>query len=139
MAENTLVTEKIQAGKALIAAADTANVPLRAALWLYDSNEDSWALVLEAEPSAGLGLREFSRRLHKAVAMISDESDRRAAADLLVGDVALFTRPHPVAQMLRPSMGTAPSVALARLRNTAIGSQIVDGALLYRLERSQAV
>lgn len=97
----------------MVLAADDHNVPLRAAFWLYDGERDAWILILEAE--------------------------RRAALDLLLEDAALFTQPHPVAERLRPVLGRAKSVLLTRMRNTFVGGYIVEGAVLYRLERSQVM
>jgi hypothetical protein len=129
MAEATLVEGKLKAGETLVRAADRSKVPLRAAFWVYDSEEDLWRLVLESRPEAKLGPREFSQKLYEAVDAMTDAKQRAAARELLVSDVAVFTRPHPIAKMLRPSLGKARSVARTRLRN----------AVLYRLEPSQSL
>jgi hypothetical protein len=134
-----LVTEKVQAGERLVRAADAHSVPLRAALWVYDGGADTWTLALEADPKAGLGPLEFSRQLHRAVEAIPDERERDAVNDLLLGEVALFTRPHPIAKMLRPKLGQSVSVSRSRLANTLVSGYVVEGALLYRLERNQRV
>ena len=87
MAQAILVKEKIEAGEALVRAADAANVPLRAALWVYDNGEDRWSLALEAQPDQTTGPLAFSHQIHDAVRAIADEAQRAAALDLLLGDV----------------------------------------------------
>lgn len=139
MAEAALVTEKVQAGEWLVRAADAKKVPLRGALWVYDSGEDRWTLALEAKPTAKLGPREFSAALYEAVGAMKTAKQREAAKNLLLSDVVLFTRPHPIAQMLRPTLGKARSVSRTRLGNTTVGGYIVEGAVLYRLEPSQTL
>lgn len=139
MAEAALVREKVQAGAWLVRAADAGKVPLRAALWVYDSTEDQWTLVLESKPEKDMGPREFSTALHAAVAAMKNVRQRNAAQDLLLRDVVLFTRPHPIAERLRPSLGKAKSVARTRLGNTTVGGYIVEGAVLYRLESAQTL
>jgi hypothetical protein len=127
MAEAVLVAEKLDAGETLVRAADKGGVPLRAAFWVYDSEEDVWRLVLESRPQAKLGPREFSQKLSEAVDAMPNSKQRAIARELLLSDVSVFTRPHPLAKMLRPSLGKARSVARTRLRD----------AVLYRLEPSQ--
>ncbi|MBI5497112.1 MAG: hypothetical protein HY904_19005 [Deltaproteobacteria bacterium] len=139
MAQAALVSDLVDAGRDLVAAADAAGVPIRAALWLYDSHEDRWTLVIEAPPSPRLDKHDYALQLHQAVGSIPDPQRREAARDLLFGAVTLATKPHPVAQLLRPSLGQAASVLRARLSHTSVGQYIVEGAVLYRLERSQAV
>ncbi len=139
MADAALVTDKIEAGEALVRAADAASVPLRAALWLYDSDEDRWRLVLEADPTSGLGLRAFAQGLHDAVPRIKDVDLRRGATDLLIDDVLLAIHPHPITEMLRASLGASRSVFRTRLAKTRVGRVTVDGAYLYRLERLQTL
>jgi hypothetical protein len=129
MAQAALVNEKFDAGAALVRAADKAQVPLRAALWVYDGSEDRWRLALEATSSPSIGPLEFSQALHRAVDLIADDDERDRVRDLLLEDVELFTRPSPMAQQLRPQLGTARSVFRTRLQ----------GAVLYRLELSQAI
>jgi hypothetical protein len=139
MAETALVKEKLDAGEALVRAADGAGVPLRAALWVYDGGEDRWTLALETDPAQALGPLAFSRKLHDAVDGIADAAQRDSVRDLLLEDVELFTRPSPIAQMLRPRLGAAASVSRTRLRNTSVDGYVVEGAVLYRLEQNQAV
>jgi hypothetical protein len=139
MAEAALVNEKVQAGEWLVRAADRGKVPLRAALWVYDRGDDKWTLALEERADATLGPREFARSLYKAVEAITQVARREAAKHLLLRDVAVFTSPHPVAQMLRPALGKVKSVARTRLDGTTVGGYIVDGAFLYRLEAKQAL
>lgn len=139
MAQAELVNEDVLAGKWLVEAADRNHVPVRGALWLYNGDDERWTLVLEATPGEELRPLDFAQRLHDAVATIADARQRDAARQLLLGSVQLYTRPNPVAQLLRPSLGQAGSVSGTRLRNTAVGNYLVEGALLYRLEPSQAV
>ncbi len=137
MGEAALVKERIDAGRRLVAAADAAGVPVRAALWLYDRDQDRWSLVIEA--GAKMGLRQFAAHLHAVAAKMASAEERRLLRDLLLTDVRLFTQPHPVAQLLRPSLGTAASVARARVGGRTVGNYVIDDAVLYRLERGQAL
>lgn len=139
MAEAELVNDAIDAGRELVVAADQDQVPLRAAFWLLDGATKRWSLVLEEEPSAKLTLKDFAAALLSAIAKIADPRRRDAATDLMLGSVALATQPHPIAELLRGPLGTAKSVMRARLGGTRVGDAVVEGALLYRLEKAQAM
>jgi len=129
MAETALVAEKVDAGEWLIRAADKKGVPVRAAFWIFETAEDRWRLALEADPLRPIGLRDFARALHDAVAEIPAERKREAARELLLTDVSLYTQPYPPAKILRTSLGKAASVLRTKLSN----------AVLYRLEPSQTL
>jgi len=127
MADTPLVKEKIQAGGWLIRAADAKRVPLRAALWVFESDDDRWRLVLESAPKAKLGPLDFSKLLYAAATSIRSPLRRDAAIDLLIYDVAVYTHPHPLSKDLRPKLGKAANVSRTRMSD----------AVLYRLEAAQ--
>ncbi len=137
MGQTALVTEQVDAGDWIVAAADKAGVPLRAALWLLDGEQDSWRLILDANSDVERGPREFAQGLVDGFGMIENKEQREAAQDILLMSSALSTQPHPAAELLRASgLGKARSVTHARM--TVIGGQLLEGALLYRLESPQA-
>jgi hypothetical protein len=142
MAQAALVNEKIESGAALVRARDRAKVPLRAAYWLYDSSDDVWRLILEAMPDkvGKIGpMMRFSQSIHDAVANIPSVTERESVSDLLVEDVELYTRPSPIAQHLRPSLGQAATVYQWRMRNSMVNGYLIEGVLLYRLEPGQTI
>lgn len=137
MGHAPLVDAKAEAGRRLVRFADDHGVAIRAALWLYDQGEDRWSLVLEA--GKPMGLREFARALSALLPWVEDPVEREEMRELLITDVRLFTKPHPVAQMLRPTLGKASSVNRTRVSGRTQGNYVIDDALLYRLERDQVL
>jgi hypothetical protein len=140
MVASELVNEDaLNTGRALLAAADQDRVPVRAAFWLYDSDRQRWTLVLEADPEADLSEREFAVSLFAAARKIPDEQTRSAALSLLMGPLTMSTTPHPLAEVLRPMLGSAKSVFRTRLADTRVGDAWIEGAVLYRLDPKQVL
>jgi hypothetical protein len=132
MAKDEMVSqEDVDAARALLDAAKRTGVPIRGAMWLYDSHEDRWELVLESgDPKAGI--RAFADRLLSAVAMIPDERTRRSAQRILLGPARISNSPHPIAELLRRAL-PGVNVDGTKLRDTTVGGYVIEGALLFQL------
>jgi hypothetical protein len=79
MAETALVGSDIDTGRLLVDQLRRAQVPLRAAAWVYESANEEWRLYLVTPVSRG-DLREAYLKV--AVAMLADDESKERFKDI---------------------------------------------------------
>lgn len=130
MAEETVVKEAltdemIAAGAELTRTLDRARWPIVAALWLFESENNHWRLLL-ASPSVD---EEGPRESYKHVS----EALRALHPAVPLESVKVVPSDDPIVSVFRSAYRTAASVEGRRLFRSAINGHFVDDAYVYRL------
>ena len=131
MAEDTVVKEylskeMIEAGEGLVRELDRRQWPVEDALWLYDSENNRWKLVISSPRVDTDGplrsyeiIRDSLQQVPQAIGAIS------------FFDVAVRSPTDRLIDAIGRERNTGPGFQRHRFRG-AVGGQFVDDALLYR-------
>jgi hypothetical protein len=116
----------IEFGEEVLSALDAAKFPITVALWLRETQEDAWELVLGTPLYDRPGPKDAYRRLTAAFS-----ADGRVP----MGDlpIRLESNRRPLIKGLRRLFAKAASVKGMRLGLQSIGDVWIDDAYVYRI------
>ena len=133
MDSTTLVTgllteDIIEGGAELVRYLDQAELSVKAALWYYEPELDTWRLVLGIDEVDREGPREIYKTVDKALWHVG-------LADLGVrlADVNVASPRQQLIRVLRKYLKTGKRITRSRIRRNTIGGQYIEEALIYRL------
>lgn len=127
MVAKILVDHDISAGRRLVETLDRSNVPIRAALWLYDSDRESYELMLAMPLYDEKGPIAAYRTVVDAVRTLPDEDRSRLSQINIVG-------PHyELIETIGKAIQTGPGISNIRLTGNSFDRIYVDDAWVYRL------
>jgi hypothetical protein len=132
VAENTVVKEylspeMIEAGAQLIAKLDTMELPISAALWLFDDEINEWRLLI-ASPEVSSGVGDIYEKIRAARAALGDKAD---AVPILTID--LVDPNQELVRAFRKEMPTGEGISRLRFTKRVVNRRYVDDALIYRI------
>lgn len=127
MVTKILVDHDIEAGRLLITELDRAQVPVAAAFWLYQTEDDRYQLVIATE-LYDVGPLDAYRIVHDALDRIPDVN-RLALTDLNVVSVS-----NPIAQAIRAlkMRKTESNGKGVRITRSTVGGVYFEDAWVYR-------
>lgn len=125
LVKEVLTDEMVAAGFALTRALDRSGWPLVGALWLFDSENHEWRLVL-ASP---LVREEGPRAAYERVA----EALRAMKTPLPLESVAVVNPDDQRVRLLASVYASNQDVEGRRFTRSAIGGHFIDDAYIYRL------
>jgi len=126
MVAKTLVDSDIDAGRRLIDKLDQANVPLRAALWLFDADFDGYRLLLSTPVYDQAGPSQAYQVVVNTINTLSQEDQSRLTGINIVG------LSDELVNSLCRSVRLNPGVKGIRYSGSS-GREYVDDAWIYRL------
>ncbi|MGB9234124.1 MAG: hypothetical protein WCC04_06890 [Terriglobales bacterium] len=100
--------------------------PADGALWLSQSDSDSWHLLVATPRVDEIGPRKAYEELSKITQRLSANSEQ-------LSRIELISPRQPLYQALRSVFGKTASVEGARLGNTQIGGRYINDAYLYEI------
>jgi len=127
MGKETLVGVDIEAGKAILAILDTAELKIRVAMWAQLSDYEDARLVLSSREFDRVGLIQAYHILHEALDAAGFPPEK---SDLIM----ILSMSSPFIKPLRRIFGKAKSVEGMRLGLQTIGDRFVDDAYVYRIK-----
>ncbi len=128
MVENYLTDEMKSSGAALIQKMDAAGLQPDAAFWLYDSESQTWKLVI-AEVKVGVtGPRKGYRQIQELLRQYSKQIQ-----GVSLDDISLTTPNAPVVALLGRAIKTGPGISGIRFVNNVINGTLIEDAYIYRL------
>jgi hypothetical protein len=121
MDQETLVT----GGRALIKALDDSGIRSQFAMWVHNSDTDTWKLWI-VPPKELTDKREFYRRVAEVIS-----KDRNSYFGIDIGDTEMKSDAHPVVKNIRLLFGP-PGAAIVtfRGRSTMNGFVMPEGICL---------
>jgi hypothetical protein len=129
MAGKTLVEFDVNSGKALLATLDKSRLPVKAALWLYTSENEQWRLILGIARVDAIGARETYRLVQSALQEVPPENR------ISMSDITVMSPNSPLLRNLASAISTDPAPAIAGLRfsNNMVNNTFIEDAYVYRL------
>jgi hypothetical protein len=100
--------------------------PADGALWLSQSESDTWHLLVATPRVDEIGRRKAYEELFKVMQRVSANSEQ-------LSRIELISPRQPLYQALRSVFGKTASVEGARLGNTQIGGKYINDAYLYEI------
>jgi hypothetical protein len=127
MGAAVLVTGAIQEGSRLLKALDEAGIDVRSAMWLYDPDADRWRLVL-AMPLVD------ERGPAAAFAHIQRALNQIGPSDVRLQEISVVSPKDQTIRAVRGLINTGPGPAVSQVRlvQNAVGSVLIEDALVYR-------
>jgi hypothetical protein len=120
MDQNILVTS----GQALVRALDAAGISPRAALWVHNTETDTWKLWL-VPPQGMMDKREFYRRLSEIIS-----KNRASIAGIDASDTEMVLDTHPAMKGLARFMKAPGLGSIQFSGNRFNGYYLPDGIIL---------
>jgi hypothetical protein len=128
MVKELLTPEMIDVGERLLHALDASDLPITAALWLFDAETNDWRLKLASPATSIIGRRECYRKVAEARNAIGLSSD-----DFPLDTVGLLEGSDPIVALLKLAVRTGTGISRIRFSRNAINGHFIDDALIYRL------
>lgn len=138
MDQTELVADFIARGAAVIRALDDHAVPVPAAFWLYQSEDQGWRLIVATTIVDDAGPLEAYRRVLK----LFDEAlpDKRSildpdyAFDEVLDRLTLVSPNEPIVQLLGSMVRTGHELSGIRFTNNTINGVFIPDAFIYRID-----
>ena len=121
----SLVKDKIEEGRDLLRNLDADGHAPKAALWLYDPEQEDWKLVLSGESYEGENYK-------KSFFVIDANLRKIKSHQIHLTDIQLLKLSDPLIQRLRRM--TRVENSTVRLSKSNIDGIYIDDALIYRLQ-----
>lgn len=125
MDKPTLVESDLDAGALLVRALDEASVPVRAALWLYMSEPESWRLVV-ATPLADKGPDH-------AYSTIQTVLEAHPDLRITLSQITAVSPKDKLIKILRRAIATGPGISGIRFSRNVLDGQYIEDAYIYRV------
>ena len=125
MAEDALVTDKIEAGAKLLEALDRSDIRIKTAFWLHYPDQDSWKLVL-APGKKIEGTKDIYMKIGEIL-----RSPELANQNVEISDIKIMQPDVPLLRALSVAIRTEGNKPIRFSRNVINGIYI-DDALIYR-------
>ena len=123
----------VSGGHTLIRAMDDAGLSPRLAMWVHNTDSDTWKLWM-VPPEGVNDKREFYRRIAEIITQ-----HRTDLGDLFAGDIEMVSDTHPAAQGIRKFIH-APGLTTAHFSgNMFNGFYLPDGIILRSSFETPAV
>ena len=128
MAKGALVDSLVKAGETLVERLDEAGLSPNAALWLYRSETDDWALVLATKEAQEHGVRAAYAQIQPVFRKY--ESDLKP---LKFDDITAVSADEAIILAIGKLIHAGPGLSTIRLTNNYVDNFLIDDALVYRL------
>ncbi len=137
MAEETLVKEiltqeMIRLGADLTRRLDHLGWPVVASLWLFDSQRNSWRLVLASPRANTAGPREAYQSVQSALTDLNTTS-------LSLNDIVVVAPEDPLIRLLASVIKVQPGLSGLRFSRNVIDGHFIDDTYVYRMNPPNAV
>ena len=125
MVAKILVERDIEAGKLLVAELVRSNVPISAALWLYEAEDDRYQLVIASELYK-TGPLETLEKIQEALLRLADEKR------VELTDIKVVSPENPIVQAVRRTIKTGPGAGGIRFSRNTINGVYIQDAWIYK-------
>ena len=129
MVNSELPQDLIDAGAELVTLLDKEGVQPDAAFWLFDSDLNTWKLILVEAKVGKEGPKEAYRQIQKYISKLPAEYRDHLSLE----DVAI-TKPDSLpVRLLKMAIKTGSGVSGIRFKNSVINGMPIEDAYIYRL------
>ena len=129
MVKGVLVDRLIDAGGQLVQKLDEAGLDVKAALWLYQPEPNSWVLVLGLPEVETSGPRAVYQKIRSVIKSNQPTLDVLDLEDIVVADTN-----DVLVREFRDGLQTGRSIGKQRITDSRVHNTFVEDALVYRAE-----
>lgn len=127
MDSKLLVDKYIKEGKILLQNLDKNKFPVKAALWLYDSNNDNWKYLI-ASPKVD---EKGPIQVYKTILQYLPHQDEN---HISLNDIKVVSPNDSLISLFKKAIKTKPdSISNIRFTSNTIDSYFIDDAYIYRV------
>lgn len=125
MDKTILVDKNIEDGKALIQALDAKSLAIKAALWLFSSENNEWRLVIASPYVDKNGPRETYKFIQKTLKALPEVS-------LSLNDIFVMSPKNKLIELISTAIHTGNKIEGIRFTNNVIDNTLIEDAFIYR-------
>lgn len=122
-----LVDKGIPEGKRLIEALDSKGLPVHAALWLYDSGNEEWRLLIASPMTKEKGPIKTLRFIQSVLNKL------KPPPEISLKDVSAISPDNDIIQFIKVAIRTGPGIHAIRFSRNVINGLLIDDAYIYRI------
>ena len=136
MAEEMVVMEflsdsMVPQAEKLIERLDSLNSNVRAAFWIYLSEEKSWKLMIISETVKDSGPREFYKRIVEA-----NSKAKETEQIISLNDVGVADTSDELVRLLKGTVATGNGISGIRLSRNTVNGAYIEDCYIYRMNIS---
>jgi len=124
---NTLDTDMIDSGRALVEAMADRKLELSGALWFYFANSGIWRLIFSSELVESKGPRVMYEKVQSSV-----HSHSQGRTTLELSDIKVVPPDNGFIMQFKSAIQTS-GISGIRFTNNTINGRIIDDAYIYKL------
>jgi hypothetical protein len=132
MDKTTLVERDFKDGEVLINQLDRAHINVHSALWLYNSEEENWRLVIASK------IADFSspRRAYSHIRNVLRKIEKsNTTIGITLENISVISPNHPLIKLLSVAVKTNPNqISGIRFYRNRIGNSFIEDAYIYRVQ-----
>lgn len=125
--KDTLTSDMIDAGRALIEKLTVQDLQLSAALWFYFAEQNNWKLILASQIVKAHGPRAMYKKVQSVIHADADE-----LSNLELSDIAVVSPDEMIITQFRPAIQIA-GISGVRLSNNTINGRVIEDAYIYKM------
>lgn len=125
--KEALTREMIEAGAELTRQLDAAQIGVRAALWLYLPEYNTWRLFVAVPKLNKEGPRKMYKKIQSVLAKIPAHQTK-----VNLSDISLMDTQDSFVTHLRTLVKTGPGISDARVSDSFANGHSIDEAYVYR-------
>lgn len=131
--KESLEREMIDSGRILLEELDREKMHVKAALWLYFEDSESWRLILALPQVGRMGPKILYEKIQKLFKKLRKEHRNDFSEKLYLGNVAIVLPDHPIVELLSSVIHTGSGIGGVRFSKNTINGTYIEDAYIYRL------
>jgi hypothetical protein len=133
MDKATLVERDFKDGEVLITELDKAYINVHSALWLYNSEEQYWRLIIVSKNVDFQTPKKVYAEIKKALKAVQDRGEQ---IDISLQNISVISPNHPLNKVLSVAINTGPKdISGIRFSRNTINNSYIEDAYIYRMQR----
>lgn len=132
MDKTTLVEKDFKDGEILIKELDKAHINVHSALWLYNSESDSWRLIIASKIADFSSPKKAYSHISK---VLKDMKNSGVSVGFSLENITVISPNHPLIMILSQAIHTGPNdINGIRFSRNRIGNSYIEDAFIYRVQ-----
>lgn len=131
--KESLDSEMITSGRLLLEELDQETPQVKAALWFYFEESESWRLILAFPQVEKTGPKVIYTRVQKLFNALRKKKSLEFSSRFDLNDVAIVSSHHAIVELMSSAIKTGPGINGLRFSRNTINGTFIEDAYIYRL------
>lgn len=127
MDKTILVEKNIEEGKKLLEILDSNDFPVKAALWFFLVDSDTWRFIIASPLVEKNGPKETYHLIQSAMLKSSPPTE------ISLKDISVLSPNNELIRLLKIAVQTGPGISGIRFTRNTINNVFIEDAYIYRL------